>query len=142
MSSFTKPIKIKAIRKQRKGWRNFMPPGLFWPQWEVAERFEYAVGGLTNPRRIIAVPEGFRFDGASIPLLLRPFFPVAHSDYLQAACVHDWLYQEGGDRRFADDVFYEALGVLGMAIHWRFLAWLAVRIGGAFWFQVKKRNVE
>lgn len=156
MSSFTAPMKIIAVRRQRRGLARLLPPGFFRPCYEVAERFEYAVGALHAPQAVIAVLEGFRFDGASIPLILRPLFPMAHPDYLQAACLHDWLYSHAGDwldetpyatalgthitRRFADDVFREALGVLGLPRHWRCAFWLAVRIGGGRAFVRKNES--
>lgn len=147
MSSFTKNIKMMAVAKRRTGWRRLLPPGFIRPAWEVAERFEYAVGSLNNPSHIITVPEGFIFDGASVPMIFWPLFPMAHPNYIQAAALHDNLYSRQGDynpmgigwiesdddfltRRDVDDIFHEALGVLGMAAHWRFCFWIAVRIGG------------
>lgn len=144
MSTFTRDIKMMALRRERKGlWAAFMrllPPGFSRQTWAVAERFEYAVGSLENPSRIIIVPEGFEFDGASVPMILWPLFPMAHPDYIQAAALHDYLYQLGEDRREADLIFRQALGVLGMAAHWRWAFFIAVRIGGAFWWHIKKRK--
>lgn len=159
MSTFTSPMKLNAIRSRpRRFWpiiASILPPSFSRPTWAVAERFEYAVGSLDNPSMIITVPEGFEFDGASVPMLFWFLFPMAHPDYIQAAALHDYIYQNGGvcldhskskqylavlSRRDADNIFYEALGVLGMALHWRWSFWLAVRVGGALWWYLKKRK--
>lgn len=128
MSSFTKPLAVRAVPKRPIGWRRILPPGWHRPTWEVAERFEYAVGSLERPTIIYSVREGFRFDGASVPLLLRVFVPMAHPNYMQATALHDWMlvHLPPVARRFTDSVFFEALGVLGMPKPWQWALYLAV----------------
>ena len=128
MSSFTQRLTITATPShpaRRKGW---MPPGFQRPKWRVWIGFDYAVGDLDQPREIITVPGSFEFDGASVPLPFRLFVPMAHPDYIQAAALHDWMLSQPGrySRRYADQVFHEALGVLGMPPFWRAVMFAAV----------------
>ena len=58
MSSFTRPVKIVPVPEKPTGWRKLLPPGWHKPTWEVAERFEYAVGSLNRPAGVITVLEG------------------------------------------------------------------------------------
>ncbi len=140
MSSFTRPIAIRAKRQPVKGWHRVLPP-VSWPAlYEVAEPFSYAVGDLDDPDWTITIPAGFQFDGASIPIFARIFLPRVHPQYVQAAAVHDWLYRNAllrnlprplsYDRKEADAIFLEAMEVLGTPAFWRRLMWLAVRLGG------------
>jgi len=49
---------------------------------------EYRIG-------YIVIPEGFIFDGASIPKSLRPFIGSEVDErFLIAAIVHDWIYDK------------------------------------------------
>ncbi len=130
MSSFTRPCAILAIPTPPTGWRRWLPPGWLRPCWQLAEGFRYAVGSLDAPSDVIEVPEGFIFDGASVPLPFRALVPMAHPAYIQAAALHDWMLESGRyTRRHCDRVFHEALGVLGMPAFWRWIMFAAVRIG-------------
>lgn len=132
MSSFTSPLIVQAVRPSVTGWRRRLPPGLQRPAWEVIGGFRYAVGSLDAPSELIEVPEGFTFDGASVPLLLRFLFPMAHPDYIQAAALHDYMLDIGRwPRRHCDAVFGEALTVLDVAEPWRTALWIGVRLGSA-----------
>ncbi len=90
--------------------------------------------------RIITVPDGFEFDGESIPAILQ--WLVKRFGYSKrGAAVHDYLYRLGGyrlpngtlqsvTRRQADDVYAELLKIKGLPA-WRANArWLALRIAG------------
>lgn len=134
MSSFTDRLVIMAVPSKVQGLRRFLPPGFQRPSWEVMEGFRYAVSDLDNPTEIIEVPEGFIFDGASVPLPFRLLVPMAHPDYIQAAALHDWMLESGRyTRRYCDHVFHEALGVLGMPDFWRGAMFVAVRLGAVRW---------
>ena len=70
---------------------------------------EISIGILIN----IAVPEGFIFDGASIPkfgwLILGPPF---EPDFIIPACVHDWVCENAhtyADRMIGDTLFFRLL---------------------------------
>jgi Protein of unknown function (DUF1353) len=148
MSSFTAALKIVAIRRTRSGWRALIPPGFLGETWAVGERFDYAVGSLEAPIAFITVPEGFVFDGASIPPILSAFLPRSHSDYVQAAALHDWLYRRYhshvGERRIiADRIFAESLAVLGVSPLWRWALYFGVRIGGwRAWHKASKQRSQ
>lgn len=82
--------------------------------------------------KVIVVPVGFRTDYASVPRL-----PVAYLLFggvaEEAAVVHDYLYTSyvvGVTRAQADDVFAEALKVMGVPAWRRGPMWAAVRAFG------------
>ncbi len=134
MSSFTERLVVMAVPSVTTGMARILPPGLQRPKWEVMDGFRYAVGSLDAPTEVIEVPEGFQFDGASVPLPFRILVPMAHPDYIQAAALHDWMLESGlYTRRYCDQVFHEALGVLGMPRLWRGAMFAAVRIGAIRW---------
>lgn len=132
MSSFTKPLIVTAVHSQPRGWRRILPPGMQRPRWKIWLGFDYAVGDLNAPSEVITVPGSFVFDGASVPLLFRVLVPMAHPNYIQAAALHDWMLERPQySRRYCDQVFHEALWVLGMPAIWRSAMFAAVRIGSA-----------
>ncbi|WP_224825779.1 DUF1353 domain-containing protein [Cognatishimia sp. MH4019] len=134
MSSFTQPLIVTAVQGKPSGWRRVLPPGMQRPRWKIWIGFEYAVGDLENPTEVIKVPGSFVFDGASVPLPFRMLVPMAHPDYIQAAALHDWMLESGRhSRRYCDQVFYEALGVLGIPRFWRLAMFWAVRLGAVRW---------
>jgi hypothetical protein len=134
MSSFTNRLTIMAIPSSPKGWRRFLPPSMHPQKWEVLDGFRYAIGQLDALADVIEVPDGFRFDGASVPFLLRLFLPMAHPNYIQATALHDWMLEQGQhSRRYCDRVFCEALGVLGMPNIWRKAMYCGVRLGALRW---------
>ena len=116
------------------GIARLLPPGWQRPRWEVWGGFSYAVGDLDKPTETIDVPQGFIFDGASVPLPFRILVPMAHPDYIQAAALHDWMLESDlYSRKYCDHVFYEALGVLGMPQVWRSAMFAGVRLGAIRW---------
>lgn len=93
--------------------------------------FVHHVGAL---RVAVVAPVRYETDFASIPTwarwLISPF-----GRHAEAAVIHDWLYALGetsdrSSRRLADDLFCEALRLLGVDAVRRWLMFLAVRIGG------------
>lgn len=135
MSSFTENMTIMAVPGRGGGWLSAItPPGFKRPRWEVWDGFTYAVGDLDAPEEVIIVPAGFQFDGASVPLPFRMLVPMAHPNYIQAAALHDFMLESGDyTRKRCDDVFHEALGVLGMPRLWRGAMYVAVRLGALRW---------
>jgi hypothetical protein len=68
--------------------------------------------------RVVTVPTGYTTDLASVPRLMRWIVPVANAKNRKAAVVHDYLCTNGDgvvkNQKQADNVFREALGVLGL----------------------------
>ncbi|MCX8016371.1 MAG: DUF1353 domain-containing protein [Rhodocyclaceae bacterium] len=120
MSSFTTPAILEIVGANR---------------WRLAEPFEYHVGAYPS-EEVVRVPAGFETDLASIPRLFWPILPP-QGRYAKAAILHDWLYALGpaGDaaaRRRADEIFLEAMAVLGCPAWQRRPIYWAVRLfGGA-----------
>lgn len=88
----------------------------------------------------ITVPQGFVYDGASIPRLawsligLSPFCEI-----LGAATVHDWLYVNSGrvDEGYypkleADRIFYDLMRQSGISLLQAKLAYWAVYVFGRY----------
>ena len=123
-------------RRRAANRRRWLPPGFMAPLWVVKEDFFYDVGGPDSGERLV-VPEGFEFDGATVPVPLTLFVPQTHSLYLGAAALHDWLYDSAPphvSRERADHIFRDAMLVLGLNWFWAGLMWRAVRAGGwAYW---------
>lgn len=118
MSSFTSPLRFEMVAGR-----------LF----ELTEPFEYHVGAFPS-ERVITVPKGFLTDLASIPRFLWSVFPP-DGEYAKAAVVHDYLYRyPSTSRQFADAVFDEAMGVLGVKPWKRWLITHAVRLFGGWYF--------
>lgn len=108
---FPQYLKVRCLPKEMSRFR-----------FEVIEDFPY-ISYVWN-RELINVPEGFKTDFASTPWFTRPFFPPT-GRYNEAAVVHDYLCYLSNRRhhsketrkimrKFADDVFIEAMTVLGV----------------------------
>ena len=94
--------------------------------------------------RIITVPDGFEFDGESIPTGLQ-WLVKRFGASKRGAAVHDYLYRYGGyrlpngtlqsvTRRQADDVYAELLQLKGLPAWRANLRWLTLRaVGWAAW---------
>jgi hypothetical protein len=101
------------------------------PLYALAREFDYCFDKTGD---VIAIPEGFVTDFASIPcplcLLLSPDGP-----YAQAAIIHDYLYALGtpGDevgRKYADDVLMAAMIDYNVPQWKRDAVYSGVRVGG------------
>src|SRR5574343_1749060 len=100
MSSFLTPLECR-----------YVPPWAFsgiWTdnngtdRWQLTAPFQYR---STLLKRIVEIPDGFRFDRATVPDLLSPNFA---GRFTRSACVHDWLIDRI-ERKRADRVFLEAM---------------------------------
>lgn len=99
-------------------------------EWVLLQPLRYwAASGVAY-----GVPAGFVTDLASIPRPARVLFSPNGSSR-RPAVLHDWLYcSRIVDRRRADDLFREALGVEGVGWITRQTLWAAVRMGGwVYW---------
>lgn len=98
----------------------------------------------------IVVPEGFTFDGESIPLALQWLAPP-FGDSKRGACVHDWLYRNAGFfdsegvlrpvlRKQADEVYRELIEAKGLP-RWRAnIRWAALRLVGGFAWRANRKT--
>lgn len=127
MSSFTTPLKVEILDRTKAG-RVLV---------RLLEPFSYDVGA-EGSGETITVPAGFESDFASIPRALwRLEPPLGRSG--KAAVVHDALYATRGlggryTRQRADEIFLEALTVIGVHPIKRQLMFRAVRMfGGGGW---------
>jgi len=94
--------------------------------FEMLEPFAYHVGDYPS-EEIILVPKGFKTDLASVPRIFWNIVPP-HGKYAKAAIVHDYLYVEAyKTKEYADNIFYEAMGVLGVPEWKRTVMYLAVK---------------
>lgn len=102
MSSFTDPLIVTKL-----------PNG----KWKTHSKFRYYIGE-ENSEDSIEVPRGFETDFASVP---RVFWAIIPPDgkYSQAAVLHDYLYHSKiRSRKASDEIFLEAMEVLGVS-WWR-----------------------
>jgi len=96
----------------------------------------YDVGRSESGDRII-VPVGFVTDYASIPRILQVIWSP-QGRHSGAAIVHDYLYkQQKRSRKACDDIFFEAMVVLGVNKITCVCLYLGVRAGGWWtWYGV------
>jgi hypothetical protein len=114
MSSFTTPADLRIISAT---------------QMQLLATFEFHVGQYPSAD-VITVPAGTVTDLASTPRILWSVLPP-FGEYTKAAIVHDYLYQQAiGTKRYADDVFLEAMIVLGVPRWRRAVMYWAVSVFG------------
>lgn len=123
----TDSFRVEEVVGRVREWR---------PVVRLLAPLEYRVGHADSDEAII-VPAGFETDFASVPWGLWNLFPPLGA-YARPAVVHDFLYACGGQvrgrtytRRRADEIFREAMGVVGVTPWRRELMFWAVRLGGA-----------
>jgi hypothetical protein len=110
--------------------------------WYLREEFGYDIGSEGSGHSI-EVPVGFLTDFASVPRPLWWLFPT-WGRYGNAAVIHDFCYsQHCVTRRRADQIFLEAMGVLGVGRFTRLVLFSAVRMfGGAPWWRSGRREAR
>lgn len=135
MSSFTRPLtgtfhpdgRIFVLNESFTFYTKLAPPAMH----------ESIVG--ENGVWTITVPMGFETDFASVP---KAFWSVAPpiGKHSKAAVVHDFLYAFNvGTRKWADEVFIEAMQVNGVRRTRRWLYYYAVRAFGWLpWMRYRK----
>lgn len=126
MSSFTEPLLVEFLDGKR---------------WKLLKEFSYHVGEETSDE-VITVPVGFITDFASIPRLFWTLIGPPAGEYGKAAVIHDFLYHiQTTTRKYADEVFYEAMQVLGVPFWKRWLMYHSVRTFAWIpWNAHKKKN--
>lgn len=108
--------------------------------WTVNQEFVYHVGGPESGMAVI-VPVGFKTDFASIPRLFWRILPPI-GIYGKAAVLHDYLYaSQLSTRKWADQIFLEAMTVLNVPTWKRQVMFRAVRtFGWLAWNQHAKNK--
>jgi|TARA_B110000263_G_scaffold204083_1_gene184277 hypothetical protein len=106
----------------------------------VRAPYSYEIGELGSGD-LITVEQGFQTDFASVPRLLSPIV-ARWGQHGKAAVVHDYLYlDQGRYKKQSDEIFREAMGVLGVARWKKFLIYRAVKwFGGGSWSSNLKRR--
>lgn len=128
MSSFTTELVVQALDARK---------------WKVKERFNYNID-VADSLNAVEVPVGFITDFASIPRPLWVLLPP-WGQYGKAAVIHDFMYTEHKhstydaegvesfvqiERKQADDIFLQAMEVLGVNVITRYAMYAAVRVFG------------
>lgn len=78
---------------------------------------------------VLTVPVDFELDFASVPRLPLAYLLAGNTAH-KSATVHDFLYQTGAGRKYADEVFLAAMRAEGVAWWRRALMYTAVRLFG------------
>lgn len=106
-------------------------------KWRVRAPIIYHVGNIKS-LDIISVPKGFITDFASIPQFFRNIIETV-GKHGKGAVLHDYLYYTGErPRDEADEIFNEAMGVLGVSGWKRMIMYRAVRMFG--WYAWNKHR--
>lgn len=123
MSTFTTPLHLEFINGK---------------YWKLLAPFIYYVGKKRSDEFLL-IKAGFTTDFASIPRFAWSIIGHPAGEHGKAAVVHDWLYQHPDDgvktegarsRRRCDQIFLEAMKVLGIGWWKRSTMYFAVRVGG------------
>ena len=117
MSSFTNRLTISPFNKKT---------------WEVIDEFEFYRGDtLEDSTGLVRVQAGFVTDGASVPRGFWWICPRWDAQYGKAAVLHDKLYaSHEKSRKESDEIFMEAMEVLGVSKWKRKMMYRAVRMFG------------
>ena len=118
--------------------------------WEVADDWSYTIMGEKY-----IIPQGFKFDGASIPKFLHTWLSPT-GVLLMGGLVHDYAYKYAAlkplkkkdpiltlDQKRADEIFRDINIEINGFYFLNFLAYWALRLGGWFaWNGHRKRNAQ
>ena len=140
------PLPIKT--KGKGFWKGIIMWLLTTRNWELTKDWKYNIDGEEY-----VIPEGFQFDGASIPKFLRSFFsPVGV--LLIGGLVHDYAYkyktllkvnkkETMGEltQKRADEIFRDINVIVNGFYTMNRLAYWSLRLGGwVAWNGHRKRN--
>lgn len=91
---------------------------------------------FTSSDGLVIQPETMITDGASVPRIFWWKKWLGPVDWLDAAVIHDWMFEErhrgihGWSFRTANRVMREAMAHCGVPWLWRWVVWLAVTVFG------------
>ncbi|MFQ5874706.1 MAG: DUF1353 domain-containing protein [Dehalococcoidia bacterium] len=110
--------------------------------WVIQKEFTYYVRELGSDEKI-KVPCGFQTDFASVPRIFWWLVPK-WGKYGKAAIIYDYCYwDQDYSRKRSDEIFREAMGVLGVALWRKFMIFWAVRLfGQGAWRGNRKRREQ
>ena len=104
-------------------------PSTNYRRFILYDDISYNVGHSRSADRV-TIRAPFITDFASIPRFLWAIWPPMGA-YSAAAILHDFLYtSQSRTRRQSDDIFFEAMGVLGVGLITRYALYYGVRMGG------------
>ncbi|OHD70516.1 MAG: hypothetical protein A2W19_08915 [Spirochaetes bacterium RBG_16_49_21] len=120
--------------------------------WIIRKKFGYDVG-REGGAEFVDVPVGFMTDFASVPRLLWAIIP-RWGTYGNAAVIHDYCYwcqqisvrrkrkiiNKNINRKKADRIFFEAMGVLRVTFYYRYTIYWAVRLFGLLQWRANQRG--
>ncbi len=111
MSSFTKPLIVKFLDRDKEKWFKFWKWFKTYKWFELHESFGFYWDKSETERILFTVPKGFQTDFASIPKPFRVILsPIGRHG--KAAVLHDYLCEYGLiSRKEVDMVFLEAMKV-------------------------------
>ncbi len=142
------PVPIKT--KGKGFWKGIVMWLLATRNWILVDDWKYNINGEEY-----VIPEGFQFDGASIPKFLRTFFsPVGV--LLIGGLVHDYAYKYKtllkknkkstmGDltQKQADEIFRDINVIVNGFYVMNYLSYYSLRLGGFLaWNGHRKRNAK
>ena len=140
------PVPIKT--KGKGFWKGILMWLLSTRNWVILEDWKYKLNGVEY-----VIPQGFQFDGASIPKFLRAFFsPVGV--LLMGGLVHDYAYKYAAlnptskkepilmvDQKKADQIFRDICIEVNGFYFMNYLAYWSLRLGGfVAWNGHRKRE--
>lgn len=113
--------------------------------WQLSQTPENTFSMEVDGLGVITPADGFFFDFASIPRVVRAFYPKVGGGrydecYGEGAVIHDWLYSYPSidgkpvDRKLADRIFLLGMELKGVRPSLRNLFYTAVRVGGGRYF--------
>lgn len=105
------------------------------------EKYRYEVCKNINvsiDRRIFTINKGFETDLLSAPKLIWNIIPPQKSEFMLPAIIHDYFYRDRGicvPRKYADEVFYNALIAKDVSKNTSKFIYVGVRIFGYKFFK-------
>ena len=124
MSNFTDPLEVRKLKDDK---------------WQLLRHLQYHAG-TKESGEVYTVAKGYISDGATIPRAFWGIVGHPMDDYAAAAFLHDMFYSTGiVTKAKADNLFLEAMGVLGVAWWKRKAMYWAVRLfAGSVWNNYRK----
>ncbi len=118
-----------------------------WKQGKLShgrlyKKFTFEVEHSSLLKRKFTIPEGFIWDGNSIPRIAWALTGTPWAmDLLCAGLIHDWLYKSGlVSRKIADDIHYQACRQCGVGWYRAQKMHKALRVAGWHAWNKHRKN--